>query len=114
MYHEMKLNQDPFYRIKSGKKKIEIRLFDEKRQKLKVGDKITFFKLPELNEKTSAEIIELKRYKTFKDLVEDFPMSYFGYSDEYNKDNFVNSIYMIYTKGQEERQGVLGIKIKLI
>ena len=50
MKHRMKLNKDPFDRVRSGRKKIEIRLFDEKRQNLNIGDIICFSRLPELNE----------------------------------------------------------------
>ena len=44
MLHKMKLNKSPFERIKNGTKTIEFRLFDEKRQQIKVGDKIEFSK----------------------------------------------------------------------
>ena len=40
MNYKMHLREHPFYMIKSGKKDIEMRLFDEKRQKIKVGDSI--------------------------------------------------------------------------
>ena len=40
--HKMKLNSTPFEMIKNGEKTIELRLFDEKRQQLKAGDKIVF------------------------------------------------------------------------
>ena len=42
MIHQMKLRSDPFERIKSGKKTIEIRLYDEKRRKIKEKDFIEF------------------------------------------------------------------------
>ena len=38
----MKLHPAPFEMIKSGKKTIELRLYDEKRRKIKVGDEIIF------------------------------------------------------------------------
>ena len=47
----MKLDTEPFNQIKNGLKKIEYRLYDEKRKKLKIGDIIEFQKLPNLNEK---------------------------------------------------------------
>ena len=34
MIHEMKLNEKPFNNINNGVKKIELRLFDEKRAKI--------------------------------------------------------------------------------
>ena len=42
MKHFMKLDPQPFESIKSGEKTIELRLFDEKRQLINVGDTIVF------------------------------------------------------------------------
>ncbi len=112
--HSMKLLKSPFELIKSGKKVIEVRLFDEKRQSLNLGDIITFSKLPDLNESLTVEIVGLLRYRTFQDLVEEFPMSYFGYPDDYDKQAYIESIYTIYAKEKEEKYGVLGIRIKLV
>ena len=36
MLHKMKLKESPFERIKDGTKTVEFRLFDEKRQQVKV------------------------------------------------------------------------------
>ena len=38
----MKLKNEPFVSIKNGLKTIEMRLFDEKRKQIKVGDTIEF------------------------------------------------------------------------
>ena len=59
MLHKMKLNESPFNRIKNGTKTVEFRLFDEKRQQIKIGDKIEFSKLPDLQEKLLVDVIEL-------------------------------------------------------
>ena len=37
MIHKMKLNENPFERIKNGTKTVECRLYDDKR--IKIGDK---------------------------------------------------------------------------
>ena len=42
MIHNMNLNNEPFELIKSGSKTIELRLNDEKRRLLNVGDEILF------------------------------------------------------------------------
>ena len=42
MIHEMRLNNEPFNKIKEGTKTVELRLLDEKRKALRVGDKIIF------------------------------------------------------------------------
>lgn len=114
MKHSMKLLDTPFERIKSGKKTVEIRLFDEKRQKLRVGDTIKFLKLPDLTDKVKVEIVELLTYKSFKDLIDHYGMEYYGYPNDYSVNEFVKSIYTIYSKEQEKQYGVLGIRIKLL
>ena len=68
MLHKMKLNESPFERIKNGTKTIEFRLYDEKRQQIKVGDQIEFSKLPDLQEKLLVDVVELYREETFENL----------------------------------------------
>ncbi len=111
MLNEMKLQSLSFEKMKEGKKIIEIRLYDEKRRDIKIGDIIEFTKEPKQAETVKAEVIGLLNYKTFADLADDFPASYFGHL---GKEDLLKSIYTFYTKEQEERYTVLGIKIKLI
>jgi ASC-1-like (ASCH) protein len=114
MNHSMKLNERPYKKIRSKTKTIEIRLFDEKRKELNIGDIIEFSKLPDLTNKLKVKVTALLRYKTFRDLVNDFGMEYYGYSKDNSVDDFVESCYTIYSKEQEEKYGVLGIKIELL
>ena len=107
MLHKMKLNESPFERIKNGTKTIEFRLFDEKRQLVKVGDKIEFSKLPDLNEKILVDVLELYQERTFKELFDKL-----GDNDEIAKKN-AESMYTIYSPEEEAKYGVLGIKIKI-
>ena len=58
MVFDMKLMESPFERIRNGSKVVEIRINDEKRQKVKIGDKILFSKLPDLKEKLEVEVID--------------------------------------------------------
>ena len=106
----MKLQPYPFDRIKNGQKIIEVRLYDEKRREIQLGDTIVFKREPEQTDTVHTEVIGLLRYRTFADLTNDFPANYFGYSD---KEDLLKSIYTFYTKEQEARYGVLGIRIKL-
>lgn len=107
MLHNMKLNESPFERIKNGTKTIEFRLFDEKRQKIKVGDKIEFSKLPNLQEKLLVDVVELYREDTFEDLFRKI------YTDEEEIKRKTKSMYEIYSAEKEQQYGVLGIKIKI-
>ena len=68
MLHKMKLQEDPFERIKIGTKTVEFRLYDEKRQTIQIGDEIEFSKLPELQEKLLVKVIDLYREESFEKL----------------------------------------------
>ncbi len=108
MLHKMKLNESPFERIKSGEKTIEFRLFDEKRQQIKIGDKIEFSKLPELQEKLIVDVIDLYRDDTFENLFRKL------YSNEEEIKKKTESLHKYYSYEKEKEYGVLGIKIDLI
>ncbi len=43
MVHEMLLAPKPFEMMKSGQKTIELRLYDEKRKHIQIGDRIRFY-----------------------------------------------------------------------
>ena len=56
--NQMNLYPEPFELIKGGSKKVEMRLFDEKRRKLSVGELIVFANT-KTKEELIAEIVEL-------------------------------------------------------
>jgi ASC-1-like (ASCH) protein len=99
--------------MKEGRKIIEVRLNDEKRQKIKIGDVIVFSKLPELTEKVKVEILELRHYKIFKDLYLSYPFASFGCEGK-TMDWMLERTYDIYTKEQEIQFGALAIRIRVI
>ena len=108
MLHKMKLNESPFERIKNGTKTIEFRLFDEKRQKIKVGDQIEFSKLPDLQEKLLVDVLEIYRDDTFENLFRKL------FNDEKEIERRVESIRQYYSQEKEKEYGVIGIKIDVI
>ncbi len=107
MLHKMKLNESPFERMKSGTKTIEFRLFDEKRKAIRVGDKIEFSKLPDLQEKLLVDVVELYRENTFENLFRKL------YTDEEEITRKTKAMYEIYSLEKEQQYGILGIKIKI-
>ena len=113
MLHKMKLKESPFERIKNGTKKIEFRLYDEKRQQIKIGDTIKFLKEPNLNESFNAKIIGLLRYNTFEDMFRDFDISVLS-DKSMTKEELISTLEQFYTKEKQKQYGVLGIRIELI
>ena len=71
MEHEMKLQPKYYDFILNGTKRIEIRLFDEKRQQIKIGDKIKFLKEPELIESFNVKVVDLLRHNSFEEMFKD-------------------------------------------
>ena len=108
MIHKMKLNEEPFERIKNGTKTIEFRLYDEKRRKVKIGDKIEFSKLPDLQEKILVDVLDLYTEPSFAELFEKI------YKDRELAKQYANAMYEIYSQENEKKYGVVGIKIKLV
>lgn len=72
MLHKMKLQEDPFERIKNGTKTVEFRLYDEKRQTIQIGDEIEFSRLPELQEKLLVKVIDLYREDSFENYLKKY------------------------------------------
>lgn len=107
----MKLQPKPFEAIKSGHKTIELRLYDEKRKSINIGDIIEFKKEPEQNESIKTQVVALLRYANFSEMFDDFEPDLFGGN---NKEELLNDVSEFYTTEEQGKYGVLGIKIKII
>jgi len=110
----MSLNSEPFENIKSGKKTIEIRLFDEKRQKVHPKDIIVFTKLPDKKEKIAVEVIGFSVFSSFRELLSTFNKVKFGHPDNITLEEQIGRQRAHYTEDEEEKYGVVGIHIKLL
>ena len=113
MTHELKLQPEYYNFILNGTKRIEIRLYDEKRQKIKVGDTIKFLKEPELKESFEVKVVELLRYNSFEDLFKDYDISVLA-DKSMTKEELLKDLETFYTKEKQQEYGVLGIRIELI
>ena len=109
----MTLFEESFNKIKNKQKSIEVRLNDDKRQNIRVGDLITFYKLTEKTERITVKVLEIYTFENFEKLYSEFNFSLFG-CQGYEMKRMIDETYAIYTKEQEKRYGALGIKISLI
>jgi len=108
--HEMKLNSAPFEMIKSGEKTIELRLYDEKRQQIKVGDIITFTNTSN-GEKMSATVKKLHRFDTFNELYQALPLLLCGYTPEDIDSAHPSDMEQYYSVEEQRKYGVVGIEL---
>ena len=111
MEHELKLQPRYYEYILGGTKDIEIRLYDEKRQKINLGDIIIFKKEPELNESFKVKVIGLLRYENFEGLFEDFGVDRLA-DKSMKKSELLEELEKFYTKEKQKEYGVLGIRIE--
>lgn len=109
---EFRLDPDIFLIIKDGKKDIEIRLYDEKRKKLNVGDKIIFYKRPEEKEYIKAIVTKLEKYNTFLDVVDNIDMERI-YIENIIREDYLKLMRRFYSEEEENKYGVLAIYFKV-
>ena len=69
LHHRKK---EPFENMKLGNKKMEIRLFDEKRQKIRIGDIIKVISEEDEEDYLYINVIGLSRFLNLNDLYEVF------------------------------------------
>jgi len=107
----MKLKESPFIKIKNGSKTIELRLNDEKRQQVQVGDFIEFSLLDNPTEKIQTRVTALHHFNSFQELYASLPKEKLGYSssDMPNPDH----MYEYYPREKQEQYGVLGIELRM-
>lgn len=111
MEHTLKLQPKYFDYIDKGTKRIELRLYDEKRQKINIGDTIIFEKEPELKETLKVKVIGLLRYNSFEELFNDFSIDIMA-DNSMTKQELLNVLEEFYTPEKQKMYGVLGIRIE--
>lgn len=109
--HSFRLNPKPFHDVQNGTKIIESRLYDEKRQSIKLGDEITVINRKNPTETLQIEVIGLLRYTSFEDLFEYNEPAKFGNN---SRQSLMDQIREFYTPDDEERYGVIGIQFVVL
>ena len=110
MIYQMKLHDKPFQLIKNRKKIIEMRLNDEKRSKLKIGDNIEFENRDSMEHITTL-IEDIQVYSDFNTLYKNYSKEELGYlPDEVARPEDMNKYY---TKEEQDKYGGMAIQIKL-
>lgn len=114
MKHGMRLQKEYFNAIKKGRKNIELRLFDEKRQKIQIGDLILFKQEGPDNHEIEAKVSALYHASSFEELFRSISLYDCGYDINSDVEHVVSDLRKIYTEEEEARYGVLGIELSEI
>ncbi len=109
--HRMKLQSSPFRKIQNGSKTIELRLNDEKRQQVQVGDFIEFTMLDDTAQKLTVRVTALHYFNSFAELYAALQKEMLGYAaDETPNPDHMDAYY---PRDKQEKYGVLGIELRL-
>ena len=111
MIHEMRLNNEPFNKIKEGTKTVELRLLDEKRKALRVGDKIIFTNRAN-NEKIDVLVTNLFKPDSFEPIYEKYSKVAMGYNEE--DDAKPEDMEEYYSKEEIKKYGCIAIEIEKV
>ena len=108
--HQMKLHPSPFAMIKSGQKTIELRLLDEKRRQIRVGDDIIFTNV-ESGETLCKTVAKLHRFDSFEELYRALPLLQCGYTAEDVHAAHPSDMEQYYSAEEQRKYGVVGIEL---
>ena len=104
--------QNVYYNfILKGTKRIELRLYDEKRKSIKIGDIITITNA-QTNEEFTVKVVGLLQYETFDDLFKDFEIEILA-DKSMTKEELKNELERFYPIDKQKQYNVLGIRVEL-
>lgn len=107
---KMHLQLEHYNQVKNGIKTIELRLFDEKRKQIKVGDLLQFYNAPNAEDAFNTKIINLHKYPSFKDLCANIDCRKCGFE---TVEELLESLGRFYPDEKQKELGVVGIEIEL-
>ena len=109
MTHRLHLAATPFRLIKSGRKVVELRLYDAKRRKIDVGDVVLF--VGPRGQEIKARVVDLLNFATFDDLFQVVSPSDLGCESIQEARAIIRGFY---TPEDELNNSVLGIRFEML
>ncbi len=107
----MQLRPQPFDAILRGEKTIELRLYDEKRRQIRVGDTILFMQT-ETHSQMRCRVSALHLFPDFQTLYATLPLLQCGYTEETIESARPEDMRQYYGQEQETHYGVEGIALE--
>ncbi len=117
----MRLSDAMFELVKAGTKTVEIRLFDEKRKLIDIGDYIEFRKVSDESQRVKRRVADLNIWETFEELFEvekylgdrkwekklRYPPEQVGSPANATAKEMAEAMYKYYDRAQVEKYGVI-------
>ena len=107
----MSVRHKYFELIKSGQKDIELRAYDEKRKKMKTGDKFLLFDAENPDQSIICEVLNMHIAPDFESLFKKIDIKRSGFKDIAE---LMDTITKFVSREELQREQVVGIEIKRI
>lgn len=111
--YKMKLLPEYFNYIKNGTKRMELRLNDEKRKDLEIGDIIVFEEQTDIPRFLKTKVADIYHRANFEELVNEFDIELLA-DKNIKKEELKEVLEKIYPLEKQVQYGVVGIKIEII
>ena len=110
MRYKMDLSEFSFNKIKAGRK-VDVRLFDKKRQSLKIGDVIEYENLNNPRERIVCLVLGTAVFENFSNMVDCLTPQMLGYT---NKEEVILRLNRVYSVEQQKDFNVMAIFLRNI
>ena len=118
----MHLNEEMFFAMKEGTKTVDVRLFDDERKLVDIGDYIEFHNKSDDDTFIKMRVLDIRIEHTFKEIFERnidlwntslyYTPEQLGYPKEYSLEKLIKEMYKWYSKEQEEKYGVIAFVLE--
>ena len=113
MTHHLNLNPQPFSLIANGTKTIELRLLDEKRKLICVGDTLIFTNTADSSCTIQCKVKALHCFANFAELYHNLPLDKCGYLPQELSTASPEDMDEYYAPEKQKQYGVVGIELEL-
>lgn len=107
--HRLKVKEKYYNLLKSGKKDIELRLYDDKRKLIQIGDMIEFANFSDSRNTFCAEVVALHRAADFATLCQKIDCRRAGMECP---EEMIKVLAEFYPAERQKEFGVVGIEVK--
>ncbi len=109
---EYKVYDEVLEAMKNKTKNIEVRLYNEKSSKIRIGDIIKFKSVNNDNKYVLVKVKNLIMYENVNDFLEKFDLKMA--IKVHNKENALNTLYNIFGKEEVDTHKLIGICFELL
>ena len=109
--HRMRLDPGPFAAVEAGEKTVELRLWDEKRRRIRAGDVIRFESTADETDVLYAKVEGLRFFASFDELYAALPLTACGYTPAEAAAASPRDMDRYYPPEAQRQWGVVGIEL---